>query len=798
MSLNHHPVTSLSGNTQVRESTSASFDMDKLAIQVAKEIAPLWTLERFVAVNPFMAFTGKPLTEVALNMERWLHADLYPSLDFYRHMHAAGLLTGEDLSYATGEKSSQAMPSADRAMAFLNTTKDFIRRKGGVRDQCPDKLVETNAAKWLSSMLGETGTVWSPKVLGTHLYSAWLALVVHDRTLDIEGFASVRRELKKLSTSPQNILSELKKHLAGSHIGTEAVLRCLSYRNYGWLSYARFLDREAGREDDIGSLAYQVMAIQAAYELALLRSGSKDLSSLNVAKNVANDQLDLERLQLLDLLQEAVEHGARKPFIERFSERKNFKGSKGRQRVQAVFCIDARSEIYRRNLESLSDEIQSVGFAGFFGLTLGHDSPFGGVSSRCPVLLKSSFKASLIGEEKPKKFLTKIAETAKKLISTTFSYVEAYGLLYLPLLVRDMFLEPRKSDNRNFINAEFTLAESGQRLSTENKVTMAKGILKHSGLRARMGRLVLLCGHGSTSSNNSHASGLDCGACGGHRGDINAIAAAAILNDSSVRDSLKASNFEIPMDTWFIAGLHNTTIGTVTLFEEGRVPVTHAQDLADLKGWLVEATALSLKERAASENWQVKDPMVLREAMSRSSNIGEVRPEWGLAQNAFFIAARRETTLGMNLGGRSFLHDYDQGVDEDGGTLELILTAPLVVAHWINMQYYASTVDNRVFGSGTKVLHSPVGSFGVMEGVDSNLRVGLPWQSIHDGEKFVHEPLRLQVFVEAAPSAIDQVLRKHPHIADLVVNKWITLIAIGSNLEGCQRCFGPGRWSAEV
>ena len=42
--------------------------------------------------------------------------------------------------------------------------------------------------------------------------------------------------------------------------------------------------------------------------------------------------------------------------------------------------------------------------------------------------------------------------------------------------------------------------------------------------------------------------------------------------------------------------------------------------------------------------------------------------------------------------GRAFLHDYDWRHDEGFGVLELIMTAPVVVASWISLQYYGSTV----------------------------------------------------------------------------------------------------------
>ena len=149
------------------------------------------------------------------------------------------------------------------------------------------------------------------------------------------------------------------------------------------------------------------------------------------------------------------------------------------------------------------------------------------------------------------------------------------------------------------------------------------------------------------------------------------------------------------------------------------------------------------------------DRDIARNVRRRSRDWSQVRPEWALANNAAFIAAPRGRTIDADLSGRAFLHEY-QWRDDDGFTvLELIMTAPMVVANWINMQYYGSVVDNQRFGSGNKVLHNVVGgAIGVLEGNGGDLRVGLPLQSLHDGERWVHEPLRLSVFIEAPESAI--------------------------------------------
>ena len=170
-------------------------------------------------------------------------------------------------------------------------------------------------------------------------------------------------------------------------------------------------------------------------------------------------------------------------------------------------------------------------------------------------------------------------------------------------------------------------------------------------------------------------------------------------------------------------------------------------------------------------------PEKLAKAVKRRANDwAQTRPEWGLANNAAFIVAPRSRTRGVDLGGRCFLHEYDHHRDLDGGLLEQIMTAPMIVTHWINMQYYASTVDNKRYGSGNKTLHNVVGNrLGVFEGNGGDLRIGLAWQSVHDGEKWCHDPLRLTVVIDAPRAAIDRVIAKHDMVNRLLVNQWLYL-----------------------
>jgi uncharacterized protein YbcC (UPF0753/DUF2309 family) len=338
------------------------------------------------------------------------------------------------------------------------------------------------------------------------------------------------------------------------------------------------------------------------------------------------------------------------------------------------------------------------------------------------------------------------------------------------------------------------LADGGE-LTLDARCDLAAGMLRAMSLTRELARIVLLVGHGSATRNNPHAAGYDCGACCGQTGEVNARAAAALLNDPEVRDGLSARKITIPETTRFVAALHDTTTDEVTLFEADEIPSSHQADVAALRGWLEAAGHRARSERAPRLGLAGQTGETLRASLrARGRDWSEVRPEWGLADNAAFVVARRERVRHLDLAGRSFLHDYRHEEDEGFAILELIMTAPMVVTHWINFQYYASTVDNLRYGSGNKVLHNVVGGhIGVFEGNGGDLRIGLPLQALHDGERWMHTPLRLSVFLEAPRAAIEAILAKHETVRALVDNEWIHLFQIDAD-ERAVHAYRNRRW----
>lgn len=231
---------------------------------------------------------------------------------------------------------------------------------------------------------------------------------------------------------------------------------------------------------------------------------------------------------------------------------------------------------------------------------------------------------------------------------------------------------------------------------------------------------------------------------------------------------------KIPADTLFLGALHDTTTDAVRLYSGDHPSERHRSDIDHAAAWLEAAGPIARGERARRLPRSSGEGSLAR----RSRDWSEVRPEWGLAGCKAFIAARRACNAGKTLEGRVFLHDYDWRLDQEFGVLELILTAPVVVASWISLQYYGSTVAPGVFGGGNKLLHNVTGGIGVVEGNGGLLRVGLPWQSVHDGREPVHEPLRLTVCVEAPREAMTAILDRHPHVRALFDNRWLHLFAL--------------------
>ena len=839
--------------SRTQDETSGLADREAIDLAIAgacKRIAPLWPLKHFVAVNPFLGFSNQSFHATCALLHRVARIDMLMPRTFYRQRLACGDITEQDLSVAlkAAPKDWHAPPTVDALIeavsrnagkkakhpAVVATIAEVLDSLAdGDRQVSRTSFMTDEISKWCAAYFDEGQSVWRLPSRRLRPYPAWRAAVRHDLNPEVMGISRFRAIVEELPEDPTEAIIVVVRRIGVPSRATEDYLHQALFDIAGWAAFARYIVWCKELHGETDDTLLHVLAIRVVWGYALFMqrrdAAFKEAWSramLDAALPPEDEKLGEDRELCVDLImQEAFEASYQRRLLSTLQPR-NLPASRNepasRKKLQAAFCIDVRSEIYRRALETVLPDAETIGFAGFFGFPIEY-IPIGHIKggSQCPVLLTPKYvvceavnnaspdeEARILSLRLMRRRVAKAWKSFKLAAVSSFIYVETAGILFGAKILSDSLGLTRTVHDPNTDGLDETiigrlgpriepLLVGGRRtgFDAEDGLNQAEAVLRAMSLTGDFARIVLLAGHGSTTVNNPHASGLDCGACGGHTGEANARVAAAILNQDDVRDGLRSRGIEIPADTWFIGCLHDTTTDDVRFFDADKVPSTHAKELRELRHSLARATSLARLERAALLG-VAEGPELDQQIVGRSSDWSQVRPEWGLAGNAAFIAAPRSRTRGLDLRGRAFLHDYDWHRDEDFAVLELIMTAPMVVASWINLQYYGSTVNNAMFGSGNKVLHNVTGTIGVLEGNAGDLKVGLPWQSVHDGKRFVHEPLRLNVFIEAPMAAIDRVIAKHEMVRNLVDNRWLHVFLLNEAGSVSHRYVRDGRWES--
>ncbi len=519
------------------------------------------------------------------------------------------------------------------------------------------------------------------------------------------------------------------------------------------------------------------------------------------------DSLDqAERRRLLHLAYEFNhETGILKP-LANYRRVNGIAATGARPAAQVLFCIDEREESLRRHLEEIAPDVETLGAAGFFGVAIdyaGIDDAHG--VALCPVVVKPQHAIRERAVDEHAHLFHKRAQrrsswsravrnlsVGSRTMFRGWLGTCLFGLLALPTLllrvlaprqygrVRDLLHQhtvPQPRTALDFIRRETSppVETTGlwQGFTLVEKLDRVAGLLGPAGLSAGFGRLVVVLGHGSTSLNNPHESAHDCGACGGRRGGPNARLFAAVANHPEVRAGLGERGIHVPDDTWFVGGYHDTCNDLVELYDTDAVPVSHGADLQRLHSQLNQARALDAQERARrfeAASSSGGPQRALRHVQERAEYLSEPRPEYGHATNAVCVVGRRGLTKGLFMDRRAFLVSYDATQDAEDAGLARLLGAVVPVCAGINLEYYFSFVDNERYGCGTKLPHNITGLVGVMNGPESDLRTGLPWQMVE-----IHEPVRILFVVESSPERVMRVFNGNPQLSEFLENRWIRL-----------------------
>lgn len=457
---------------------------------------------------------------------------------------------------------------------------------------------------------------------------------------------------------------------------------------------------------------------------------------------------------------------------------------------QSLFCIDDRECSLRRYLEKLDGGCETFGTPGFFSVEFFFQPEHGKFyTKQCPAPVTPKYLIKEVGAKGKRKkdvhfakpthsllrgwlishtlgfwsafklFLTIFRPSMSPATSTSFNHMDQFS----QLTIEHAHNHPGEND----LQVGFTVDEMAQRV---------EGLLRSIGLVKDFAPIVYVVGHGSSSVNNPHYAAYDCGACSGRPGSVNARVICFMANHPKVREILAARGIVIPVETQFVGGLHDTTRDEIVFYDEKSLSTENAKNHRQHETIFTNALDYNAKERSRrfeSINTKLRPATIHEKVRTRSVSLFEPRPELNHATNALCMVGRRELSKGLFLDRRSFMNSYDYQIDPDGKYLFNILKAAAPVCGGINLEYYFSRVDNRKLGAGTKLPHNVMGLFGVANGIDGDLRPGLPSQMIE-----VHDPIRLLMIVEHFPEVVLATIQRHAETYEWFINEWVHLVVI--------------------
>lgn len=504
------------------------------------------------------------------------------------------------------------------------------------------------------------------------------------------------------------------------------------------------------------------------------------------------DVAKTELNEVLEIWQDAYEWTFYDQVLAGVKADKSHVQSTKEKTFQAMFCIDDRECSIRRYLEKFDEGCKTYGTAGFFGVEFFYKPVHANSSTKqCPAPVTPKY---LIKEEaenlKPNKANDLHFEKHSHSLFSGWFIAQTLGFWSAFRLLLNIF---RPSDNAAAVSSFKHMANSST-LTIENKnlndieddlqvgftveeMALRVGNLLNSiGLVKDFASIVYVVGHGASSVNNTHYAGYDCGACSGRPGSVNARVISFMANHEGVRAILRSQGIDIPASTQFVGALHDTTRDEIAFYDKD-ILSTENQAKHKINEPLFEK-ALDFNAKERSRRFESIDTTLTPEQIhekirTRSVSLFEPRPELNHATNALCIVGRREMSDDLFLDRRSFMNSFDYRVDPEGKFLVNILNAVAPVCGGINLEYYFSRVDNQKLGAGSKLPHNVMGLFGVANGIDGDLRPGLPSQMIE-----VHDPIRLLVIVEHFNDVVLAAIQKSAQTYEWFFNEWVHLVAV--------------------
>ncbi|WP_396175134.1 YbcC family protein [Flavobacterium sp.] len=617
------------------------------------------------------------------------------------------------------------------------------------------------------------------------------------RTLEnncFKGIFTSKRAVELLQKDPS--ITELLDIVVGKEVLFEQYLFDQQFSHPGWSGMIATIESNPSSLLDSRAITFEeLVKFELLLEIDALDgkfNGNWSPLGLKVRENEYNlfeKVKHTELLEVLSLWQQAFEWSFYDNVLVNVQHVEETQSS-NIPSFQGLFCMDDRECSFRRHIEHLDKEAETFGTAAFFNFEF-YFQPVDGkfYTKLCPAPITPKYLIIEVQRKnKQAKDLLYHKQTHSLLfgwiISQTLGFSSAFKLflnIFKPSMspaTTSSFKHLHKKAKLVVENTNVNQREDNLQLgfTIEEMADRMEGLLKSIGLVKNFAPLVYIVGHGATSVNNTHYAGYDCGACCGRPSSVNAKVAKMAANHPKVRELLKLRGINIPETTQFLPALHDTTRDEIVFYDEDILTPENQKLHRQNESVFLKALANNAKERSRrfdtiDSSLSLKN--VHEKVKRRSLSLFEPRPELNHATNAMCIVGRRNLSKQLFLDRRSFLNSYDYKVDPTGDYLSIILGAVAPVAGGINLEYYFSRVDNQKLGAGSKLPHNVMGLIGVANGIDGDLRPGLPLQMIE-----VHDPLRILVVAEHFPDKVKYAINKNSLTYEWFKNDWVKLIAI--------------------
>jgi uncharacterized protein len=779
---------------------NSSFDEHEILHELKHFLPAQAPLKDFVHHNTLHAFQNLKFYKAIRNASKIFGYKVFLTLDEYRALHETQKIDEKTLERVIVQRKGKDLLDEWKEKVLKHEYDTFNTPRIGllranwkkVHHIDMDLLVHPILFRILCSFLDQGISIWS----FPNIHKGFLASIREVERNTFTSFFKTQRA-RELLLKGHCKIEDLLKILVGDEALFKQYLFDQQFAHQGWSGIVSvvedlpqtLLDRKNISTHDliIFELLLEIDALDYKFGENWASLGSTfDTKIQDIFAEVHETELN----QVLTIWQDAFEWTYYDQVLAGIQIDKPLKVKSKEKTFQAMFCIDDRECSIRRYIEKLDEGCETFGTPGFFSIEFYYQPEHANsYTKQCPAPVTPKY---LIKEVGAKHKINKDAHFTKHthslvrgwLISQTLGFWSAFRLFvnifrpsmsaasvssfkhmdkYSTLTIEHKHDEHRKDE----LQVGFTVEEMAQRIES---------LLKSIGLVKDFAPIVYVVGHGASSVNNTHYAGYDCGACCGRPGSVNARVASFMANHPGVRAILAKNGIVIPDETQFVGALHDTTRDEIEFFDENVLSKKNTETHIKNEKSFVEALDLNAKERSRrfeSIDTRLNSKEIHEKIRVRSVSLFEPRPELNHATNALCIVGRRDLSKDLFLDRRAFMNSYNYKVDPEGKYLFNILKAAAPVCGGINLEYYFSRVDNQKLGAGTKLPHNVMGLFGVANGIDGDLRPGLPSQMIE-----VHDPIRMLFIVEHFPAVVLETIKKAPETYEWFINEWVHLVVV--------------------